>query len=183
MSTFHEIKLGSLEVTCFAWKPVKPAYLAVGTTTGVVKFYWSDGIACDFPNLLYQSRTSSAKRVTSLVFHPFHDLLVALWSDGVMRSWHNIHGTVSSQMSPHSVQLSSQLLVSFDQTGIRLISADYVCYLARFCPFYFDYFSICASVSNCFIICKIFCFFVFYIKTFLKYQKNSQKLTKNISAV
>ena len=129
MSTFHETRLESLPVTCLAWKPTKPSYLAVGTKTGTVKFYWSDGEECDFPHLLYQSRTSSVKQVTSLLFHPFNDLLIAIWSDGVMRSWTSGHGTVSSQMSPHSVQLSSQILISFDQIGFRLISADYVCYM------------------------------------------------------
>src|SRR5690348_3638847 len=79
---------------------------------------------CNFPGLTYQSKTSSKAMVTNLTFHPFHELLIAVWNDGVIRSWTPHKGKVSSQMSPHSSTNSSQIFVSFNSTGSRLLSAD-----------------------------------------------------------
>ena len=131
MSTFHEngIKIDdSMVITCLCWKETTPSYLAVGTDKGIVKFYWSDCRECtNFAPLSYQSRTSGSrsKDVISLTFHPILDILIAIWSDGVMRSWNNEQGIISNQMSPHSVKNDSYLNILFNKNGTRLISTDY----------------------------------------------------------
>eukprot|EP01084_Bolivina_argentea_P237081 398539_1 len=125
MSTFYEEKVKTQDVTCLCWKQRTPSYLAVGTTKGLVEFYWSDCTECNFPTLSFQSRTSKTAHVTSLTFHPICDILIAIWSNGVIRSWNSNIGTISNQMSAHSVENNSYLNVLFNENGTRLITGDY----------------------------------------------------------
>jgi len=42
-----------------------------------------------------------------------------------MRSWHSTKGTISSQMTPHSVKNEQQIITEFNENGRRLVAADF----------------------------------------------------------
>ena len=107
---------------------------SVRTITHAESTHNKQSTECDFPPLSYQSRTSKTREVISMMFHPELDILIAIWSDGVLRSWNSEKGTISSQMSPHSVQDHSFLNLVFTQSGTRLITTDHVCAAAPLSP-------------------------------------------------
>ena len=60
---------------------------SVRTITHAESTHNKQSTECDFPPLSYQSRTSKTREVISMMFHPELDILIAIWSDGVLRSW------------------------------------------------------------------------------------------------
>ena len=132
MSTFHEkIIETKSSVTCMKWKENLPSYLSVGTSSGEVEFYWSDGKKCEFPVLEYKSKIKKDKLcVISLLFHPIYNTLIIIWSNGIIRSWNNEYGIISSQMSVHTqLKDNKQIILQFNKYGNRLLTTDFVCYL------------------------------------------------------